>query len=643
MASAGSIFVDLLLNDAQFRDALKKSKGHTKDFGSVIVAASSAAATAVAVLAGALAGLTVHQMHVIDATTKAARSLGISTREFQSLSLVAAEAGVGQEDLAALIGKSQKSIYEAAKSGSKAFQSLGLDVKALINLKPDQQFEAIAEKLSNIENPTIRTAKAMEIFGRNGRAVIDMLADFKEKSDEARAFNDKFNISVSEIDARKVEEANDSFARIGKAIGGLGNTIAIQVSPLITAFSKEILDAGVNGKTFGIFVANGMKGAALAIDGVRLAALGIKATFLEVEISIAKLTLDGIRHLYEFAEAAKNVPGMHDVMQGASDGLKNSWNGLATAALITKKNLDGLKAGAGDFKTTSEIIAGIQKEADGRAARAVKGRSFKGGIDPLAIEEMDAALQRQKGLLKSIVGPGLELKQTLADLEILYKSGELTAGQYADALDKIKLQMAELDKSASGGFAAGMIKVSQQLKDVGNLAETFVTDAFKNAEDALVSWATTGKLNTRGLIDSMISDFARLQIRQIEAPLFGAISSGASSIFGSIFSSLPHFAKGGFLGPGQWGVAGENGPEPIYGGSSGLSVIPHGAGGGVQVNITNNAPVQVSARSGRDGNGKQSIEIMIDEMMAQKLSDPGSKAARALGTTFGMSPQLAGR
>ena len=38
---------------------------------------------------------------------------------------------------------------------------------------------------------------------------------------------------------------------------------------------------------------------------------------------------------------------------------------------------------------------------------------------------------------------------------------------------------------------------------------------------------------------------------------------------------IPHFALGGFLGPGDVGVAGEEGPELIFGGSSGVNVMNH--------------------------------------------------------------------
>lgn len=50
------------------------------------------------------------------------------------------------------------------------------------------------------------------------------------------------------------------------------------------------------------------------------------------------------------------------------------------------------------------------------------------------------------------------------------------------------------------------------------------------------------------------------------------VSNGALGLLRAI--GTPFFAQGGFLGAGQWGIAGERGPELIYGGQSGMSIIP---------------------------------------------------------------------
>lgn len=67
--------------------------------------------------------------------------------------------------------------------------------------------------------------------------------------------------------------------------------------------------------------------------------------------------------------------------------------------------------------------------------------------------------------------------------------------------------------------------------------------------------------------------------------LFGAlggvgrtVSNGALGLLRAL--GTPFFAGGGFLGAGQWGIAGERGPELIYGGNSGMSIIPRGVHGG---------------------------------------------------------------
>jgi TP901 family phage tail tape measure protein len=64
---------------------------------------------------------------------------------------------------------------------------------------------------------------------------------------------------------------------------------------------------------------------------------------------------------------------------------------------------------------------------------------------------------------------------------------------------------------------------------------------------------------------------------------WGAALGAIASLFGGFF------ADGGALQPGQWGIAGEDGPEPIFAGRAGLSVIPNDsatARGGDVIHVT---------------------------------------------------------
>jgi len=106
----------------------------------------------------------------------------------------------------------------------------------------------------------------------------------------------------------------------------------------------------------------------------------------------------------------------------------------------------------------------------------------------------------------------------------------------------------------------------------------------------------------------------------------------AGGLLGSLIGKLPFFATGGYLGAGQWGIAGENGPELIYGGGSGMSIMPPGKmgagafGGWSQPWQQQN--VYAGGRGGYTGNGMISQYDYADTMagLMQAKYDSGVRA-----------------
>lgn len=84
------------------------------------------------------------------------------------------------------------------------------------------------------------------------------------------------------------------------------------------------------------------------------------------------------------------------------------------------------------------------------------------------------------------------------------------------------------------------------------------------------------------------------------------VGDAIGDMLGRIFRG--GFASGGQLGPGQWGVAGENGPEPIYGGRTGVTVFPAGES---QNGGTTNV-FHIDAR-GADAGVEQRIRLAVEE------------------------------
>ena len=143
------------------------------------------------------------------------------------------------------------------------------------------------------------------------------------------------------------------------------------------------------------------------------------------------------------------------------------------------------------------------------------------------------------------------------------------------------------------GSKSGLSQVGAMANDVGGAIEDAMTGAFRNAEDAFVSFVQTGKVDFSSLINSMIADMARAQFRQLTSSLFGGFNFG--NIFGSLFgggtASVPlppirPYAMGTDYAQGGLSLVGENGPELVRL-PRGASVTPShklGGMGGTTIN-----------------------------------------------------------
>lgn len=220
-----------------------KLGGLSKGLGAA-TAGGAALAGAVLGAGTALAALTRASMDNIDSLSKQARAVGISVASFQAMALVAEEAGVESDKFGKLLIKMQDNIA-SLNSGTAAqvqqFQALGLSISSLAGLGADEQFRLIAERMSAISEPSERTAAALNIFGKAGADAITMLDGYGAAVDNAAAFQRQFGIAVSDTDAQNIEAANDAMGRLGIAVTGVGNVLAAEFAPAMTAAAEGLL------------------------------------------------------------------------------------------------------------------------------------------------------------------------------------------------------------------------------------------------------------------------------------------------------------------------------------------------------------------------------------------------------------------
>jgi len=105
---------------------------------------------------------------------------GIAASKLVVLRQAFDDAGIGAGKVGHVLAMMQREIANAAQNGgpaAAALDRLGLSTDKLLAMTPDEQFKAIAEKIAAIENPALRSALAMDIFGRNGAELLPLFRD----------------------------------------------------------------------------------------------------------------------------------------------------------------------------------------------------------------------------------------------------------------------------------------------------------------------------------------------------------------------------------------------------------------------------------------------------------------------------------
>jgi lambda family phage tail tape measure protein len=132
----------------------------------------------------------------------------------------------------------------------------------------------------------------------------------------------------------------------------------------------------------------------------------------------------------------------------------------------------------------------------------------------------------------------------IANLNRLLAVAAIDQATYARAVEDANDRALRSSQAWTDGATRFLKDYVAESNDAATATERAFANAFAGAEDALVGFISTGKLELQGLADSILADLARMTVRQtLTAPLAGALQSGFAS--GGLFGL---FHKGGIAG-----------------------------------------------------------------------------------------------
>jgi lambda family phage tail tape measure protein len=153
-------------------------------------------------------------------------------------------------------------------------------------------------------------------------------------------------------------------------------------------------------------------------------------------------------------------------------------------------------------------------------------------------------------------------------LNELLAAGAVDQATYARAVEDANDRALRSSQAWTDGATRFLKDYVAESNDAATATERAFANAFGGAEDSLVGFISTGKLEFQSLADTILADLARTTVRQtITAPLAGALQSA--------------FAGGGLFGLfHEGGVAGERAPAVRYADAAMFEHAQHYHGGG---------------------------------------------------------------
>lgn len=697
---------------------------------------------------GALEGL--------DRLDKAAANANLGVERFQELSFAAEQSGISLQLFEDGMRRLTRRVGEFANSGGgpaqKAFEALGISVTdAAGNVRSTEAiFDDIVKAMSGIEDQARRTAFQAQLFGDDAGPKMDLL--LRQGASGIEALTNKareMGMVLDEHIIRQGVEAKDELEAIARVIDANLSSALSSIAPFLIRFTENLAKAAGWIRYFADTIR----------DLENKSRTGIQREMLDLSEKMAQLRelearkseeleaaqaagyqrrVDALVHqlavirqhqaevltaynraadVYENRQSTAVIPGSAETDGAAGEVVDPGKVDDAEKAIrqyrdvladLTRQYEDlflsereAFIAAAVDRIPDDVVTNERRREVENYAAQLYDARQ-----EVRAIEEAEKArqktLERGLAIATSVRTAEEEYAATMAGLNALRREGAITEEAYARAAEDAADRRLAASREAADGMKRALKDYADSATNAAANLEQFTGRAFQSMEDALVAFATTGKLSFRDMIDSMIADLARLMIRQqITGPLaemLGGLDFGR--MFGRMFggsggggdgAALSHADaitwgvnhSGGFVGDpgGQSRVAptallagaarfhggGQIGLRPgevpviamagervlteaqqdntaaTIQGLARLAAAPRSApgAGGVQVVVHNNAGnAEASARATPTGDGGFRIDVLVEEIEGAMSRNimRGQGLADPLESRYGLSP-----
>ncbi|MGE4340609.1 MAG: phage tail tape measure protein, partial [Pigmentiphaga sp.] len=239
---AGQAFVELFADDSRLVRGLNAASKRLKDWGRSVTAAGQKMLTAGMAAVGGLFGATGVFAGMGDTIHKMSLRTGVSAESLSELGFAAEQSGADLTTLEAGLRRMQRAIGEAidgSQTAVDALAALGLSVKNLTGLSPEEQFKLIADRIAEIEDPTLKAATAMELFGDSGTMLLPLMEQGAAGIEALQRQARELALTISTEDANAAASLTDALNILWRVLKQGVFTIGSALAPALKDFAER--------------------------------------------------------------------------------------------------------------------------------------------------------------------------------------------------------------------------------------------------------------------------------------------------------------------------------------------------------------------------------------------------------------------
>ncbi|RIK82884.1 MAG: hypothetical protein DCC68_05050 [Planctomycetota bacterium] len=312
---AGRAFVELFADDSQMVRVLKSAEKRLKNFGAAIRNVGLGLAGIGSAITAPLALAAKTFSNTGDVFDKMSQRTGLAVESLSQLAFVFSQSGSSLEDFEKGFRKLQQNMSEAAagsKTAQDAFAAIGVDFQKLLALSPEEQFFAVAEAISRIEDPALQTSAAMDLLGRGGAALLPTMQMGASGIREMMQQADQLGLTMSGPTAKSAAALNDALDALNRVWQAIVLTVGAAVAPAITQFSAQAAAVAAHVRAWiadnqQLVTILGAVGLGLTAAGTALAGVGVSVSALGSGIDLVAKAFTGFNALLTGAGALLGV------------------------------------------------------------------------------------------------------------------------------------------------------------------------------------------------------------------------------------------------------------------------------------------------------------------------------------------------